>query len=285
MQLSDDGLAIGGNGESLLTATEEMLDACGAPDSAGNYADASRRRAVLQRVVSNWRRGSVVSEDSAAADKVDPSFFRLRSSRGDHSPYLFSPTKRSIDVAISLVLLVFFLPFLVIISAVVKIGSKGPILFVQQRRGLNKKFVHVLKFRTMVHRPTAPFSQACKLDPRVTWIGKLLRKTSIDELPQLINVLRGDMSLVGPRPHPIPLDERFEAEVERYDRRFLAVPGITGLAQVNGARGETPDTPTMQNRIDFDVQYIREASLLLDLKILLATLREIMFSPVRENVY
>ena len=132
---------------------------------------------------------------------------------------------------------------------------------------------------------SAQFRQASKGDPRITKVGYLIRKTSIDELPQLLNVVRGEMSLVGPRPHPIALDDQYAPLIDNYHRRFDAAPGMTGLAQVSRARGETPTVAHMRKRIDFDLEYVQQASFWLDLKILLLTAREVFFSPTRDDVF
>jgi lipopolysaccharide/colanic/teichoic acid biosynthesis glycosyltransferase len=120
--------------------------------------------------------------------------------------------------------------------------------------------------------------QACRGDPRITPLGRFLRQTSIDELPQLVNVLRGDMSLVGPRPHPVPLDTRFAPQIPNLFARYKARPGLTGLAQVNGARGETPTVEAMSRRLEYDLEYVTHASMLGDIKILLLTMREVVCS-------
>jgi Undecaprenyl-phosphate glucose phosphotransferase len=184
-------------------------------------------------------------------------------------------------------LLVFGLP-MIFIAIIIKLTSPGPVFFVQERHGIHGKPIRVYKFRSM-RQPSDPslarkattgneidiktgrFAQAQKNDPRITWIGKVTRKTSLDELPQLFNVLKGDMSLVGPRPHAIKHNLDFIDEVDDLMQRHYVKPGMTGLAQVNGSRGETPDPASMAKRISYDLQYIREWSLLLDLKIILMT--------------
>jgi lipopolysaccharide/colanic/teichoic acid biosynthesis glycosyltransferase len=122
------------------------------------------------------------------------------------------------------------------------------------------------------------FAQATRRDPRVTLIGRFIRRCSIDELPQLFNVLRGDMSLVGPRPHPLPLDDAYESYIPEYSARYVARPGLTGWAQVQGARGETPSIYHMQRRVSLDVHYVGNASLGMDLAILLKSAREMVAS-------
>jgi putative colanic acid biosynthesis UDP-glucose lipid carrier transferase len=156
----------------------------------------------------------------------------------------------------------------------IKLDSRGPVLFRQNRVGFNGNIFQVLKFRTMTHapEPDGELPQARRNDSRVTRIGKILRRTSLDELPQLVNVLRGDMSLVGPRPHAVPHDEYFAARINGYLGRHRMQPGITGWAQVNGLRGETETLGKMQRRVDHDLAYIEDWSLLLDLRIILRTL-------------
>ncbi len=193
--------------------------------------------------------------------------------RADISPYLHSPTKRILDVTLTSFLLIALLPLVLIIAVAIKATSKGPIIFRQKRHSVGKKVFEILKFRSM-HLGSEADPQVCqavKGDERVTAIGRIIRRTSMDELPQLINVIRGDMSLVGPRPHAIVHDEKYLKEIPIYEHRFSARAGITGLAQVSGARGATPRLTDMQRRVHYDLEYIRTASLLLDCKILLRT--------------
>jgi putative colanic acid biosynthesis UDP-glucose lipid carrier transferase len=157
------------------------------------------------------------------------------------------------------------------------------VLFRQRRYGLDRREIRVWKFRTMKVCEDGPVAvQAVKNDARVTRIGAVLRRTSMDELPQLFNVLTGGMSLVGPRPHANALNEQFRSRVEGYMLRHKVKPGMTGLAQVNGWRGETDTPEKMEKRIEFDLRYIREWSLWLDIKILLQTPLEVI---VGRNAY
>ncbi|HBS2773414.1 TPA: exopolysaccharide biosynthesis polyprenyl glycosylphosphotransferase, partial [Klebsiella quasipneumoniae subsp. similipneumoniae] len=154
----------------------------------------------------------------------------------------------------------------------IKLTSPGPVLFKQNRYGLNGKQIQVWKFRTMrVMENSAVVTQATRNDPRITKFGAFLRKTSLDELPQFINVLQGRMSIVGPRPHAVAHNEQYRVLVENYMIRHKVKPGITGLAQINGFRGETDTLDKMEKRIQFDLQYIQSWSLLLDLKIIFLT--------------
>jgi len=183
-------------------------------------------------------------------------------------------TKRGLDLLIGGLALLLLLPVLLLVALAIRIESPGPILFRQPRGGLGGQPFTVFKFRTMWHG--APGSdgsvQATPKDARVTRVGRVLRKTSIDELPQLLNVFNGTMSLVGPRPHPLELDRKFLPLVDRYSARHRVRPGITGWAQVNGARGETRSVREMERRVALDIEYIGRQSLAFDLRILLLTL-------------
>ncbi|TWB59409.1 exopolysaccharide biosynthesis polyprenyl glycosylphosphotransferase [Nitrospirillum viridazoti] len=180
--------------------------------------------------------------------------------------------KRALDMALSLALLLVCLPLLGLIALLIRLDSRGPILFRQQRIGLAGQPFHIVKFRTMhVLEDGADVVQATEGDPRVTRVGGVLRVTSLDELPQLLNVLSGEMSLVGPRPHAAAHDDYYRACIPNYLYRQNVRPGITGWAQVNGARGATPQVADMQARVDLDAWYVDNASLALDLKILART--------------
>jgi putative colanic acid biosynthesis UDP-glucose lipid carrier transferase len=185
-------------------------------------------------------------------------------------PTLF---KRAMDIIVSGILLAVLLPVMGFIAAAVKVESSGPVLFKQQRFGFSKKPFMLYKFRSMRWDAAKDHSvpQARRNDPRVTRVGRILRRTSLDELPQFINVLRGDMSLVGPRPHPTPLDEKFETLIKGYPARHRVKPGITGWAQVNGFRGETDTMEKMKRRLECDLFYIENWSPLLDMQILCRT--------------
>ena len=187
--------------------------------------------------------------------------------------------KRVLDVALALIALLLSLPLLALIAVVVVLNSQGPAIFHQRRIGQHGKIFNIYKFRTMhVLEDGAQIVQAHRGDARITRIGRILRVTSLDELPQLFNVLSGEMSLVGPRPHAVAHDEYYAERVQNYRLRQLVKPGITGWAQVNGARGATPELSDMQARIDFDIQYVERKSLWLDLKILARTPLEILIS-------
>jgi putative colanic acid biosynthesis UDP-glucose lipid carrier transferase len=181
-------------------------------------------------------------------------------------------TKRLIDVVLSATFLVCGLPLLLAIAALVKLSSPGPAIFRQRRYGLDGKEFIVYKFRTMrVVEDGAQIQQACRGDPRLTRIGGFLRAYSLDELPQFINVLQGRMSLVGPRPHAVAHNELYRKLIKGYMVRHKVLPGITGLAQINGARGETVRIEDMEARVRYDLDYLRNWTPLLDFKILFLT--------------
>ena len=182
-------------------------------------------------------------------------------------------TKSVEDFVLSSLILLVISPLLVLIAVAIKLDSPGPVFFRQNRTGWNGKTFRIWKFRSMhEHQPESDFlKQAEKNDARITRVGSFLRKTSLDELPQLFNVLLGDMSLVGPRPHAVQHDAEYSRRIADYFARHNIKPGITGLAQVRGFRGETKDIDQMTLRIDSDIEYINNWSLWLDLTILLRT--------------
>jgi putative colanic acid biosynthesis UDP-glucose lipid carrier transferase len=187
--------------------------------------------------------------------------------------------KRMLDIAGALSLVVLFLPVLALVSLAIALDSRGPLLFCQRRTGLNGQTFGIFKFRSMHVLEDGPqVTQASEHDARITRIGRIIRKLSLDELPQLFNVIAGDMSLVGPRPHAVVHDDYYGARVSNYAVRQKVKPGITGWAQVNGARGATPTLDIMQRRVDFDAWYVVHASLALDLKILARTPLEVLRS-------
>ena len=180
--------------------------------------------------------------------------------------------KRLTDLGLSLLILLLLLPLLALVAVMVKMSSPGPIIFKQRRYGLDGREIAVYKFRTMrVTEDGAEIRQASRTDSRITRIGGVLRRTSLDELPQLINVLQGRMSLVGPRPHAVAHNEEYRKLIKGYMVRHKVLPGITGLAQVNGCRGETTELKDMEARVNFDLDYLRRWSPMLDIKIILLT--------------
>ncbi|MFC0284633.1 sugar transferase [Camelimonas abortus] len=199
--------------------------------------------------------------------------------------------KRVFDIAVALFLIILLAPLMALVALWVRLDSPGPVLFRQRRAGLHGAAFTLLKFRTMRPAPPpragAPWSaRLAAIQPpphagAVTRAGRFLRRSRLDELPQLFNVLAGDMSLVGPRPHMYELDALFAAELPHIVLRRAALPGLTGLAQIRGRIGPTPDARAMAARLDDDLDYIRRRSLLLDVGILLATPLALLRAPGR----
>lgn len=188
--------------------------------------------------------------------------------------------KRAFDILFSLLVMLLIFPWLFpIISLLIIIDSKGGLFFVQERNGLNNKIFRCYKFRTMLVNREADFIAARKNDHRITRIGNFLRISGLDELPQLINVLAGDMSIVGPRPHMVNDNIRFEKMAERYNSRSLVKPGITGLAQVNGYKGNATDNQSIRVRTILDLKYVSKRNFFLDMQIIAATIK-MMFVEV-----
>jgi Undecaprenyl-phosphate glucose phosphotransferase len=192
--------------------------------------------------------------------------------------------KEIFDRAFALFALVALTPLLMVIAIFVKLSSRGPVFFTQKRKGADGRIFRIYKFRSM--RPhtmhSGELKQAIKGDPRVTRVGAFLRRTSLDELPQFFNVLRGDMSIVGPRPHAIEHDELYQKVVNGYIHRYRIKPGITGWAQINGFRGETDRIEKMQRRVEHDLYYLRNWSFALDMRIVAATIKK---GFVHHNAY
>lgn len=183
-----------------------------------------------------------------------------------------SIAKRGMDIMLAAIGLFFLLPLMLVIAAAIRLDSRGPIFFRQERYGKGGVPFMIIKFRSMsVLESRGEFAQAAKDDARVTRVGRFLRSTSIDELPQLINVLVGEMSLVGPRPHARTMDDRFGMLLPGYTERHLVRPGLTGLAQVEGLRGPTDTLESIELRLAKDRVYIRNWSLWVDMVILLRT--------------
>ena len=180
--------------------------------------------------------------------------------------------KRVFDIVFSLLVIFFFLSWITpIIALLIKIESRGPVFFKQTRNGIKFREFTCYKFRSMVENTNADIQQATKNDKRVTFVGKILRKTSLDELPQFYNVLIGNMSVVGPRPHMIRENERYSKSVNKFMVRHFVKPGITGLAQVKGFRGEIETDEDIINRVKYDIYYLENWSLILDLNIVFLT--------------
>lgn len=177
--------------------------------------------------------------------------------------------KRAVDITLSLLFIIsigwFILP---LIAMIISLDSRGPVFFRQLRNGYRGKKFYCLKFRTMYYPCRQQFQQATKNDSRITKFGKLLRRTSLDELPQIFNIINGDMSLVGPRPHPIQLDDEYSGKLGSYLRRYDSKPGLTGLAQIKGFRGETATDYDMKNRLRMDLVYVKRRNILMDIGII-----------------
>ncbi len=192
--------------------------------------------------------------------------------------------KRGMDLTVALLVAVLIFPWLFpVIILLIKLDSRGPVFFRQKRVGFLGKIFHCYKFRSMYVNDAADTRQAIKNDPRITRIGKFLRYTGLDELPQFINILLGDMSLVGPRPHMLKDSQEFAEMVAGYKFRNLVRPGITGMSQVRGYRGPATTFPSVFGRYQWDAYYLRNINFLLDMKIIYATgllmLKSVFFLP------
>ena len=185
--------------------------------------------------------------------------------------------KRGCDVLLSVVILILMAPLMVVLGLVVKISSPGPMVFKQRRIGLHDDVITIYKFRSMRTTDDGDvIPQATRHDPRTTAFGTFLRRTSLDELPQFINVLQGRMSIVGPRPHALAHDAYYRCLIGSYSQRHKVRPGITGWAQVSGCRGETDTLEKMQARVDHDLEYLKNWTTWLDLWIMLKTVKVIL---------
>jgi len=186
--------------------------------------------------------------------------------------------KRSSDIVLAMLILVLIAPVLAAIAIGVKLSSPGPVIFRQRRNGLDGEEIIVYKFRSMRAQDNGPVvKQATKDDPRITPFGAFIRRTSLDELPQFVNVLQGRMSIVGPRPHAVAHNELYRQMIKAYMVRHKVKPGITGWAQVNGHRGETDTVEKMRSRVEYDLEYLRNWSLGLDLQIIARTVKLVFF--------
>jgi polysaccharide biosynthesis protein PslA len=221
------------------------------------------------------RRSISVRPVECAGNRVYRSRHSHRATRNEPSA---SIRKRMFDIAVAGGALLFLAPLLIVIAILIKITSRGPVLFHQYRYGYRNRFFKIYKFRSMRTNvcDAAGVKQTVEGDSRITPIGRILRKTSLDEIPQLLNVIKGDMSLVGPRPHVpgmLAAELPYEDLVPYYFQRHTARPGITGLAQVNGCRGSTVESNRAISRIDYDLDYIEKWSLGMDIMIILRTVR------------
>lgn len=187
-------------------------------------------------------------------------------------PAVRSRAKRALDLFVAVPALILLAPLMLTIAATIALDSRGPVFFRQTRTGQGGKLFDIYKFRTMhVCENGERIMQARANDPRVTRIGRFLRRTSLDELPQLINVITGEMSLIGPRPHALAHDKLYASLIDNYVLRQAVKPGISGWAQINGHRGETPTVESMHARVEHDLWYARNQSFALDIKILFRT--------------
>jgi putative colanic acid biosynthesis UDP-glucose lipid carrier transferase len=245
-------VVLNGQDESLLASAIERLAACPVDISVYLGALAEAAAGLVHQPAGGERRPILLVRQPMRGWQAD--------------------VKRAIDVIGSIVALVLLAPLFMLVALAIKLNSPGPIFFRQVRNGLDQRSFMVWKFRTMQAGNPDTVEQARRSDPRVTRVGAFLRRTSIDELPQLLNILRGEMSLVGPRPHPRVLDERFTDVLRLYKARHRVLPGMTGLAQINGCRGETDTADKMAARLRYDLEYIARWSLWLDVKILVATM-------------
>lgn len=212
----------------------------------------------------------------------DIPFFALRSEPLSYPVNKF--IKRFFDLTFSGLILLTIFPFIyLIVGILIKLSSPGPILFKQLRTGVNGEEFYCYKFRSMKVNKDSDIQQAAKNDPRKTKLGNFLRKSSIDELPQFINVFKGNMSVVGPRPHMLKHTQEYSQLVDRYMLRHFIKPGITGWAQVNGYRGETKTVKQMHNRVKHDVWYMENWSFILDIKIVVKTITNALHGE--ENAY
>jgi putative colanic acid biosysnthesis UDP-glucose lipid carrier transferase len=192
---------------------------------------------------------------------------------------LFNSGKRLMDITVSLMGLALCWPLLITVAILIKQDSPGPVLFCQLRHGRDNRVFRIYKFRTMHEKACKNDTgiQASLNDLRITRIGHFLRRTSIDELPQLINILKGDMALVGPRPHPVNFDAFYIQHMPFYCERYTVKPGLTGWAQVNGLRGETREMAHMYRRVIYDIEYAHNQSFLFDINIILKTFKVIFY--------
>lgn len=181
--------------------------------------------------------------------------------------------KRILDIVFSLSVIFFVWPLMLVVAVFIKLSSRGPVLFKQERQGLNGHIFEIYKFRSMRQHEEkeGEVTQAKKNDSRITKVGRVLRRTSIDELPQFLNVIKGDMSVVGPRPHATEHNEFYAKKIKNYREREKVKPGITGLAQISGFRGETETLDKMQARVNMDLDYIDRQSIWLDIVIIIKT--------------
>ena len=191
--------------------------------------------------------------------------------------YARGAAKRALDLALAIPALIVLAPLMIVLAILIRAGSQGPAIFRQTRLGLHGASFKILKFRTMTVVENGPvIKQAERNDARITAVGAWMRRLSLDELPQLINVINGDMSLIGPRPHALAHDSFYGREIAGYDKRQMVKPGISGWAQIHGHRGATVTVSRMRERLAYDVWYARNATFALDVKIIIRTFGEVL---------
>jgi Undecaprenyl-phosphate glucose phosphotransferase len=241
------------------------------------WAEEARVRALVENIAT-VQAGIHLAPDARAAwthpltpSRVGP----LSTMRLSRAPLTLRDRvlKRAFDLVFGAMLLLLCLPGFALIGLIIKLDSKGPVLFRQRRHGFNQSEFRIFKFRTMTTLDDgAVIQQATRDDARITRIGRFLRRTNIDELPQLLNVLMGQMSLVGPRPHALAHNNEYGEKIRLYAKRHNVKPGITGLSQVKGFRGETDSIEKMLKRVEYDLRYIDNWTIFLDIKIMLLTI-------------
>jgi lipopolysaccharide/colanic/teichoic acid biosynthesis glycosyltransferase len=268
---------------SSIDEAQILVRRCAEPRPAGDQVKAAVRRASQRLGIPFSRVRDIWYGDARRIDADEMDMLRQEADKAElaqavaaieflRNKVLTSPSSAAQQLITSL-------PLLVIVAIAIKLDSPGPALFRQRRRGFNGTCFQIYKFRTMSVLEDGPkITQAQYSDSRITRLGKWLRRTSIDELPQLVNVLEGSMSLVGPRPHALAHDTQFDKIVRNYAFRHRVKPGLTGWAQVNGCRGPTPTRKHIERRVQHDLWYIDNWSFALDLSIMLRTIVEVMRS-------
>ncbi|MEJ8756923.1 undecaprenyl-phosphate glucose phosphotransferase [Pontibacter sp. H259] len=283
LQLSEQGLPIIGQVKDCLAYVEENNIAevyCALPDVAQEkilclMREADRRMIRFRLVpdVKDYFKKNFMVEMYGHLPVLTPRKEPLEDKANEM-------TKRAFDIIFSTLVLVFFLSwFIPLMAIIIKLDSSGPVFFRQLRSGKDNEPFYCLKFRSMTVNNDADSVQASRRDARITKVGAFIRKTSIDELPQFLNVLMGDMSVVGPRPHMLKHTSDYSELIEKFMVRHFLIPGITGWAQVNGLRGETKDSLYMEKRVEADIWYLENWSFLLDMKIIVLT----VWQSVRGN--
>ena len=231
-----------------------------------------------------------INQEIESYNQEVESYFNTQTGRRPFRNYIdnkeiFLLFKRSFDIIVSASVIMFLLSWLIPLMAIaIKLNSKGPVFFIQRRVGRGLKSFGCIKFRTMIPNNQADKYIACENDDRVTTLGKFLRKTSLDELPQFINVFIGDMSIVGPRPHMFADCNRFSEYIQDYKVRSVVRPGITGLAQVKGFRGPAEDSYTIVSRFYYDSVYIQNLSFRMDVSIVIHTVWQVLNLVFFNNV-